>query len=1572
MNMKPKTRRRLLLLAAIVVVIGAGAFGFIVVRRWQIDKRLTQWRTTGIEAYEAGDNAKALNNLGRYLKRTDEDPEALLAYAKVRAAVHEADGSHVFGAIRQYQRYLKFKPDDREARLALLKLYNAARYSVEARDTAQTLLPPIDQTTAADLEVLREEAVALLAMDDPGEQLRTVTERIISLDPRDFQGQFLYLSMLRKVGSPGEALAYAQKQHDEARDDPRTKLLLAMAIMLDHDGRDEAKLRHALALLCSAAGLDERTAARVAEVDYPDATYTLMLAQAFEGLSRHEHAMAVLADATRKIDDPEHIGELRLVRGLWQSGRTDQLLSRTEGVAEDAPAELLAFRAMALFDAGQRDGAKAITKTLADRAGDYRAKGWAIALDMYADAADLTPQEALSKLREAIEADPHEPVFLYFRGQRLAQLGRNDEARQAWATALRSPDVVGWITPRVLIAQTLLDDGRPDEAVVAAAQALRIAPNNIPASLAWLSANVTLLETGRPIRPTITQLLDHVDQAYRELAGREQVEPIPTYLEQLICDRVALLSRSGRREEAIAAVRDALARPEPLREATLLRLASISQTEHLGVERECLALSEQLHGQSPALAYEHAVELASAGKETEGLALLKDGQAAAGEDSLAWQIVTAKYLDKIGSPDAAAAWIALADGQPDNVAVQKMALASSTISGDRAFIERTIGRIKALTGLAAGLESEEMRLARARMLLHGEPSKRDYDEAVSLLGALVIDTPRLVEPRYLLAKTLARGHPASGTPPDLPGAVEHMAVAAQLAPNVPGIALELARLYQTRQNYTAAGTVLQRIVSDPSTPIDTRQQAATLLMAQGDLTQAVSALESIVAMTKPDTPPAVLVQLAEAYRMVHRDDKALPLYKQLLESPLTNPDWVYSAADFYAGRGDAERARTILSGLDSLDLKPGVREFLLARFAARHAEPAEAVARFEDAIRVDPTNADAWRRYIGYEVDAGEPDAASAVAQRARAALPDHHEFAVIAEQTKLMASGDQQQDLGPMIQAMSNDPRGATAAQILKAVRDAQQSNAINNPASLRELADRFPDSLPLQLFIARHLMMLKPPAYDDANTIAGRAMRAFPRDPTPAKLAAQIALRQGRFDAMLSAATAWRDREPASSVEPHLAVAQASMYLGQPQRAIDELQPLMNDARKTLDSSLSVGVVNIYARSLLSLGRENEAKSMLAELLDKSATLRTRVWLDIAAWNVADPDRAAQWIDQAAGIITPDALQERLMLAVAWSTLADRFPNRREEMLGKALAVLNAIAERAGDTGPAAAMVAESIGIMHDQLGHTQQAEDAYNRAIKIDPSRVNALNNLAYILLEHDGDLARARDLAEQAVAATDPPNPDHLHTLGLIDERMAEVAARQGDQAASTKNLADAADAYSRAITLNPAHLDALFSLASIRERTGDLADAQTLYDQILSTPGLSSRQHAVALNNLADLLLRLNRDRADLDRARSLVGDAVAIMELPAFYDTLGRIEAAAGRHEQAVAAFRRALALSPDHASALIGLAGELGRGDGAERAKAGQIIRKLDALVGNGLVLSDEQARELARHRTSLAEGGQ
>ncbi|OGU55802.1 MAG: hypothetical protein A2V66_01300 [Ignavibacteria bacterium RBG_13_36_8] len=73
--------------------------------------------------------------------------------------------------------------------------------------------------------------------------------------------------------------------------------------------------------------------------------------------------------------------------------------------------------------------------------------------------------------------------------------------------------------------------------------------------------------------------------------------------------------------------------------------------------------------------------------------------------------------------------------------------------------------------------------------------------------------------------------------------------------------------------------------------------------------------------------------------------------------------------------------------------------------------------------------------------------------------------------------------------------------------------------------------------------------------------------------------------------------------------------------------------------------------------------------------------------------------------------------------------------------------------------------LGLIYDNKAMFEECDDAYEKAIQIDPNNATVLNNYAYSLAERGIELERALEMSKNAVEQ-EPENPSFLDTIGWI--------------------------------------------------------------------------------------------------------------------------------------------------------------------------------------------------------------
>ncbi|SFN29803.1 tetratricopeptide repeat protein [Dokdonella immobilis] len=262
----------------------------------------------------------------------------------------------------------------------------------------------------------------------------------------------------------------------------------------------------------------------------------------------------------------------------------------------------------------------------------------------------------------------------------------------------------------------------------------------------------------------------------------------------------------------------------------------------------------------------------------------------------------------------------------------------------------------------------------------------------------------------------------------------------------------------------------------------------------------------------------------------------------------------------------------------------------------------------------------------------------------------------------------------------------------------------------------------------------------------------------------------------------------------------------------------------------------------------------------------------------------------------------------------------------------------KRAHELAPEQPKLLLMLGSIQLESGNIEGSRDAYERALALDPNLAGAHTALGHIAMMQ-GDAKLAEQYFRTALRVTE--DPQALSGLGSL-------ALDRGDDENALKYLARASD-------LAPSDPGIAYALGRGFAKRGMTAFAEQAFRNALRLkPGLPHASHA-----LGQLLIHDKRAAEAEPYFRALHG--VRGFELMA---ELGMGDAARmqDKHEEAIAAYQRALVLKPEHENcfeALIWSTGKLGRGE------------EVMALLGERITRFPEQLRWRAtRARIHEARG--
>jgi len=209
------------------------------------------------------------------------------------------------------------------------------------------------------------------------------------------------------------------------------------------------------------------------------------------------------------------------------------------------------------------------------------------------------------------------------------------------------------------------------------------------------------------------------------------------------------------------------------------------------------------------------------------------------------------------------------------------------------------------------------------------------------------------------------------------------------------------------------------------------------------------------------------------------------------------------------------------------------------------------------------------------------------------------------------------------------------------------------------------------------------------------------------------------------------------------------------------------------------------------------------------------------------------------------------------------------------------------------------EILGDLHMRQDRAEQAVAAFQRAIGLDPTRADTHIKLGMALLR----LGRAEE-AEKAI--------EHSRRLDPYRELIARAAeySLDGDLASAEAN-------YRQILTRKPDHVEALRLIAAVAASQRHYGDAEIFLRRATDCAPDFARARA----DLISVQLEMEKLEDAQENAELLVR---AYGHFPDAHLLLGNAYGAAGRFDEALAAYEKTLELAPGHRGALLGLGNTL------------------------------------------------
>ncbi|MBN2137861.1 MAG: tetratricopeptide repeat protein [Sedimentisphaerales bacterium] len=1300
---------------AIVLVVGltvlcVTAYGL---RQWQKGNKAEQGLELGNKAYEEKRYKEAANYLGRYVGVYQDDVPVLLKYADAHLNIRPLKRNNISQAIGSYNAVLIVDPGNTEAVRRLVGLYVQMGTFGEAERLAAEYL-----STAQDFEVRRLLASALAGQRKIAESIAEF-QSIIAAEPNQI---LVYDSLGRMAeGFPGEFSSPAADWYDKAvENNPNTALAYIIRAAFDmRNGNMPA----------AAADL-----AKAETLELTDTAVRLRLASEFLAAGLPEKAEKHLVAV--KEQDPTS-------QALWQIWAQLAMRSQSQAkmleVAEDglknlsaAPWDFMLMATELFAKGGDLDRADECIKKLDQKDINPMVVASLKAL-VAGEKGDL--REAVEFWRQSVSLGNKNPQARLALASMLVQLGDTQSAlRQLRTFVSQWPDS---FDGRLAIAKLLAKTGDWQGAAEHARRASQLAPDNDEAAMLSAQARMQLLSP------------DSANENKLEWQG--------------VVEQLTSLEKTGANALQAKLLRlQAMVLRKQFAEASQL-VAELKKeypsTYRVTMAEVGLLAAEEKDDQAITMLNSIIKEYPQVAEPVKFLALLldrrkdRDGSEAVVKEALEriedplsrsdMVLTLAQLYNQWDRPDDAYRLLEdISREIPDSIPIKRRLLNSSIIVKDPEKAQKLVDEIKVLEGE----DGWQWRLEQARLWYNTGDVNEVTPRIISVLQENLLANPDDLAARVLLAQTYERSGRAQM-------ALATYREALSRAPQDVGLIIKtVAALYDAHE-YEEARGILNRIskenISDPALK---KLQFQTHLQ-RGELASATDVLQEYLISDPNNTSMTLSLALLKIQQ--NEFDEARELLDELQAKDPNSLQTIVARIQLNIRENKPDEALGLCNKLIG-DSASAPAYVIRARTFISLGKFDEAIRDFDRALSIDSNNVGIWMARSSFYNGIGEKEKAISDIEQAIAMAPDNVEA-----------------------------QRRAVALFLESGKRDKARK--------AREIVDRAlesnPDNSALRLLKAEALVgEATAPAIESAIKILEKLTQEQPRLTDAWRMLGELLLRQGltarAIDTVLQGLV-HNERNRSLLLLKARAEASKSPFL-----AIATLKELLSVDPNDIGSALRL------ADAYIATGESGKAVEVLREQLnrcDPSFERTCRLGLAVALYGngnkaeaqkefdsllAAEPNDPAPIISQAT-VFADDALWSRIEgIAVDWY-------GKHPEDVKTMLAVAKILASKADDAPKAAenilrillkdhadnVEVAASLAVLMQTQQRNDEAAEFYRRVIELRPDSVVPMNNLAWILCEHQGKHAEAVELAQRGLKLA-PNYIDLIDTRGVAYYRMGK--------------------------------------------------------------------------------------------------------------------------------------------------------------------------------------------------------
>ena len=601
-------------------------------------------------------------------------------------------------------------------------------------------------------------------------------------------------------------------------------------------------------------------------------------------------------------------------------------------------------------------------------------------------------------------------------------------------------------------------------------------------------------------------------------------------------------------------------------------------------------------------------------------------------------------------------------------------------------------------------------------------------------------------------------------------------------PKQPGVQMQLTRALESKGDLPAAEQILREVNAEDKTLEAPYTELYKLLMYQRKVAEAEQILKD--AFQSNPKQYGYLTVLALHYSMQKRTPEMLGVLQQIKSHASEFSDAYMVVGEFYLRQGNGDEAiKEFNEGLAKDPKRKVQYQKHIIEVLMRQGKRSEAADLNSAILKTDPNDNDAKGLAASFLLDKG--DIAKAVSEL-KAVITQNPDNAVARFNLgrAYFAQGlpEEAKQMFQKAVELKTDYVAARLGLAELQVQKGEYSNALTSVDAILTL-----DRNNINALLIQSAALLGQKKYGESRSHLDAMAKQFPNSPDVYFQMGVLNLSEQKFKEAESSFQKSYQLNPANS-RGLIGVVETEMAQNKSEDALQVLQSESDKAPNRLDFHLAL------AKTATRLGKYDKAISEYQKILDA----------------------------------IPQNTREK---GGVYLQMGEVYRRKGDDP--SAISALQKSREILPESSP----VLTTLALTLDHASRTPEAKQVYEVAIKIEPSNGVALNNLAFLLAEHNGDLDEALTKATRAKQL--------LPTMAEVSDTLGWIYLK--------KNLSDdAVKIFNGLVTEHPNQSTYRYHLAMALKQKGDKPKAvKECQEALKNNPTKEERA------KIQDLLTRLN-------------------------------------------------------------------------------------------------------------------